>query len=409
MSDTPDTTLASSNAETQAALARLAAFNKSSKTGTPDSGGAGALMLGLIFVVLLVATGGLAWLQFAQMNELTALRNDYTELQQLNAGSTNRFAVLQEGQDALGETLQQALQQELGAANTALAVQAGQLATLASELAGTRLRVNSMDAGGSPLTEAGVLLRFAQQRLLLARDTVTAISLFQSADELLRAIDDPQIFTVREALARDLAQLQALPVVDVPGLFAQLSAQAAQVANFDVVAVASAQDFTVTPVSEEGEDNSGWWSGILQSLSGYFVVTHSAGAVTPQLDADEQFMIRALIQLHIEQAKLALLRSESQLYQAALDDALAASRQWLRSDDGSFDEFVTALDTLRNTQVVTEIPAIDQTLTALRQLPGAAALALPATPPDPEPIPDAVEAEVETAVETGAARPEAQQ
>lgn len=391
MSDTPDKPLSSTNAETEAALARLAAYNKGDKGSnvgrtetTSRSGGAGALLLGLIFVVLLVAVGGLAWLQFAQMDELTSLRNDYTALQQLSAGSTNQFAVLQEGQQELSTTLAQ----EQTAANAALAAQAQQLTALESELAGTRLRVNSMDAGGSPLAEAEVLLRFAQQRLLLARDTTTAIELFQAADELLRDIDDPQVVALRDILAREVAELRALPVVDASGLFAQLSALAARIENFDVVSATTAQD-AVSTVAVVAADEGGLWNSMKQTLGEYFVVTRSTETIKPQLDTEEQYLIRTLVQLHIEQAKLALLRAEPLLYQAALDEALATSRQWLSSEDGSFAEFVTALDTLRNTPIVIEIPSANQTLTALRELPGATPLSLPATPPDPEPLPEA--------------------
>lgn len=381
MSDTPTTPAPATNAETEAALAKLAAFGKDKADHKRSGGIAGAVLL-LVCVVLLAAVGGLAWLQYAQMDELTALRNDYTALQQLTAGSTNQFAALQENQDELSATVQQTLQQELGAANSGLATQAEQLTALASELAATRLRVNTMDAGGSPLAEAEVLLRFAQQRLLLARDTVTALALLQSADELLRGIDDPQIYAVREALARDVAAVQALPVVDVPGLYAQLGAQAARIDSFAVVSAAAAQDFVVTPNAEEATEAGGWWSGITQSLSEYFVVTRGTEAVMPQLGTEEQFLIRALVQLRIEQARLALLRTEPQLYQAALDAALATSRQWLRSEDGSAEDFVTTLETLRDTPIVTEMPGVEQTLSLLRLLPGSTSAA-----PSAEPVP----------------------
>ncbi len=408
MSDSSDKPLASSNAETEAALARLAAFNKGNggnRETTSRSGGAGALLLGMIFVVLLVAVGGLAWLQFAQMDELTSLRNDYTALQQLSAGSTNQFAVLQEGQQELSTTLAQ----EQTAANAALATQAQQLTSLESELAGTRLRVNSMNAGGSPLAEAEVLLRFAQQRLLLARDTTTAIELFQAADELLSDINDPQVVTLREVLAREVAELQALPIIDVAGLFAQLSTQAVRIENFAVVSASAGQEGIATVAVEAATAESGWWNRLKQTLGEYFVVTRNTETIKPQLDTEEQYLIRTLVQLHIEQAKLALLRAEPQLYQAALDEALATSRQWLSSTDGSYAEFVAALATLRNTPIVIEIPGANQTLTALRELPGAAPLALPAIPPDPEPLPESAEPVAAIPASTSEETPEAQQ
>ncbi len=379
MSDTPTP---SAHDETGQALARLAALGKESLKSNVNWG---VLLLGLLCLVPLAAVGGLAWLQFTQQDELAALRTDYTALQQQSAGNSNQFALLQDGQQLLGVTLQQsvreAVQQDLVAANAALAAQTERLAALESELAATRLRLNSMDTGGSPLAEAEVLLRFAQQRLLLAHDTVTAAELFRAADELLRGIDDPALFTVRDILARELALLQAVPPVDVPGLFAQLSAQAARVADFTVVSASAAQDFAVTPVENSVQEEGGWWSGIKQTLGDYFVVTQSTEEVAPQLDAETQFLLRALIQLRIEQAKLALLRAEPELYQAALDEALASSRQWLRGDEASLASYLSALDTLRATPIMMDISRVDDTLAALRLLPGATPVVAPEAQP----------------------------
>src|SRR5690606_17008050 len=97
----------------------------------------------------------------------------------------------------------------------------------------------------------------------------------------------------------------------------------------------------------------------------------SGADVQPQLDAAEQFQLRALVQLQIEQARLALLRAEPELYRRALDAAISTSQRWLRDSDGSIDDFVATLEGLRDTAIVADFPAMDQTLTALRRLTGA--------------------------------------
>src|SRR5690606_7146314 len=121
-----------------------------------------------------------------------------------------------------------------------------------------------------PLTEAESLLRLAQQRLVLARDTAAAIDLFRAADELLRTIEDPAAFGVRETLAREVAALQALPIIDVPGIFARLGAQSERVAGFAVVAEATVQDFTVGSATRDATAESGWWNSVKQTLGEYF-------------------------------------------------------------------------------------------------------------------------------------------
>jgi uroporphyrin-III C-methyltransferase len=329
-------------------------------------------------LIPLAAVAWVAWRQTALQSELAALRADNAALQQLSATSTNQFNQVQQRQQELDATLQQTLQQELAASNAALAVQAQQLAALESEQAATRLRMNALDAGGgSPLAEAEMVLRFAQQRLVLARDVATALELFLAADELLRVVEDPAVVAVRATLAREVAALRAVRTVDVAGLFAQLSAQGARVEGFSVVSAAAVQDFSVTPSADVAAEQAGWWAGMKRALGDYFVVTRSTGAVLPQLDASEQFQLRALVQLQIEQAKLALLRAEPELYQSALDAAVSTSRRWLRSEGGSLESFIGALEALRDTPIVTDIPAPEQTLAALRQLSRAASVSQP--------------------------------
>lgn len=363
-----DSSVPPPTADTGEARPRLVAYSRKESTAW------GPLVLVLVLLIPLAAAGWVAWRQIALQSELAALRADNATLQQLNASSTNQFAQVEQRQQELAasvqQSVQQALQQQLAVSDAVAAAQAEQLATFASELAATQLRLNSMDRGGSPLTEAEVLLRFAQQRLVLARDTTTAIELFLSADALLRDVVDPAVVNVRENLAREIATLQALPTVDVAGLFAQLSAQAARVETFTVVSDATVQDFSVAPAAAEAVEPSGWWRGVKQAFGAYFVVSRNNGAALPQLSTSEQYQLRALVQLHIEQAKVALLRGDARLYQSALEDALVTSRRWLRSDEGSFDDFTAALTTLRDTPTVVDIPAVDQALSSLRRLSG---------------------------------------
>jgi uroporphyrin-3 C-methyltransferase len=203
-------------------------------------------------------------------------------------------------------------------------------------------------------------------------------------------VDDPQVIAVREALAVELAQLRALPLVDVAGLFAQLTAQAALVDELAVVPASAQQDGSAAS-TEATTEARGWWNGVQQTIGEYFVVTRSTDAIMPQLGAQEQSMIRALIQLRIEQAKVALLRGEPRVYQSALDEALAASREWLGADDGAAANFLATLETLRDSSIVADVPQFDAALTAVHQLSDATRIAPPVKPADPVPLPQASE------------------
>jgi len=380
MSDSPT----APEIETPAALPPPAPARK-----TERRGGASFALICMVLIAL-AAAGWAGWRQLELQKELDALRADMAALQKSSASSSNQFAEVQQRQQeldaALQETSQQTLeqtQQELAASRAEVSAQAEQLnavrqqlatvnqqiAAVEQQVAAAQLQASERQTGGAPLAEAEMLLRFAQQRLQLARDTATAVDLYLAADEVLRTVDDPAVFRVRETLARELAALQATGGVDVPGLFARLGELAARVDNFNVVAEGSVQDFSVTPTAADDDAPApGWWNSMKQTLGEYFVVTQSTADIVPQLNAAEQFQLRALVQLHIEQARLALLRAEPQVYQRALDDAIATARRWLRGDAGSLEDFVASLESARDAPIVVELPALDETLSALRQL-----------------------------------------
>jgi len=74
------------------------------------------------------------------------------------------------------------------------------------------------------VAEAEYLLSLANQRLRLAGDPATALEALTGADERLRDSGDPGWSGVRKTLAREMAELQALPQVDQAGLYARLGA-----------------------------------------------------------------------------------------------------------------------------------------------------------------------------------------
>ena len=85
-------------------------------------------------------------------------------------------------------------------------------------------RFSASDRDSWLLAEAGHLLRLANQRLVMAGDPVAAQALLNSADAVLRELDDASLHTVRAAIAADIASLRAVPRVDVEGIYLRLAA-----------------------------------------------------------------------------------------------------------------------------------------------------------------------------------------
>lgn len=377
------------------ALARLASHGRD--RSRKSRGGSGAL-IALGVLLSLAAAGWVTWQQMELQREVATLRADNEALRQQSL-DTSVITAIQQRQQALDTALQQRdaeldaaieqrarqleaalratqqqvvrqTQESVAESNAAATAQAERLAVVERNLTALRRDLGRRETDGVPLAEAEMLLRFAQQRLLVARDTQGAIALYRQADAILRGVDDAALFAVRDALARELAALEAMPVIDVSGLFARLGALSARVASFNVVVDGAVQDFTVQPQAVDSVAQ-GWWDSVKQTLSRYFVITSSTADIAPQLGSNERFLLRTLVQLHIEQARLALLNGQPQLYRTALDDAATVAERWLRGENGSLADFIAALEELRDTAIVSEAPEVGAALAALQQAAGA--------------------------------------
>lgn len=74
------------------------------------------------------------------------------------------------------------------------------------------------------LAETEYLLRLANQRVLMEQTPAGALSLLQAADEILHEVDDVALYEVRQAVAEDIAALEAVPTLDTEGIYLKLAA-----------------------------------------------------------------------------------------------------------------------------------------------------------------------------------------
>lgn len=186
------------------------------------------------------------------------------------------------------------------------------------------------------LAEAEFLLRLASLRLLATQDVASARELLAAVDAILQSQPDSGVFAVREQLAGYQAQLDALPVLDRPGLFLRLSALRDQVGRLVALPVPVFDPDEVT-VEDEYEDRLARrdrWERVLMRLERYVRVDFQRGKViTPLLDEAEMQRVQRTLQLTLELAQWAALRGESQVYRNSLERADAILQQFFELDN----------------------------------------------------------------------------
>ncbi|HWK55196.1 MAG TPA: uroporphyrinogen-III C-methyltransferase [Hyphomicrobiales bacterium] len=359
----PDAALQSTtkpaDAKAQGAAAKLRPASK--PTGSTPS----RAPLYLLALIILAGLAALLYHDAQQQKAITALHDDYLQLQQQRDALDAQVATLQQARASL-EQNQQAL---LDADQTSQSTQSRRFESLDRELAALRTRIGS-DTGQTAdstwrLMEAESLLRLAQQRLLLAGDVRPALGLSLAADELLRRIDDGAVFNVREALGRDIAALQGVREVDIPGLYARLGGAIAQVDTLAVQPEGDAPDFRVQ-AQEAGDASSSWWRAALAGFGQYFVVRHDVDTPVAQLTSEQAWVVKEQVQLQLEEARVALLRGQETLYLSALEAASAGVAQWLQGEGKP--ALLSELQALHTSAMRTELPTADAGLQALRAL-----------------------------------------
>lgn len=213
--------------------------------------------------------------------------------------------------------------------------------------------------------EAAYLLRLANQRLQLERDVQGAAALLRTADERLKEADNPALVPVRREIASELSRLEAVPRVDRTGLWLTLNAQQEQIAGRPL-----SQDIDeITASSGMEEAPTGSWqkqlSSFGQELKSLVTVRKHDEALEALISPEQESYLRQSVRLVIEQAQLALLKEEGELFEASLDKAITLIEGYYDTDDSGVQSVLDRLDELKGEAVRPELPDISGSQQAL--------------------------------------------
>lgn len=210
------------------------------------------------------------------------------------------------------------------------------------------------------LAEAEHLLRMASLRLSALQDLSSARYLIEAADQILLEQDDPAAYASRDALAKALADIRALPTLDRAGLFMRLGAMQNQVGQLNQLLPGfNAED----SVKDPGLD----WQKWLDKASSYIRIDlNSTEEIRPLLANQEVTHIRLAISLGLEQAQWAALNGEQDVYQQAIAQSLTLLEQYFAADHSVASAMRSQLAELAPARVSMDMPDINPALLALQ-------------------------------------------
>ncbi|MGQ9424895.1 uroporphyrinogen-III C-methyltransferase [Gilvimarinus sp. F26214L] len=334
-----------------------------------------------LVILLLVVAGAVAALGYFGWEENNALQ---ARLAELDSQVDNQSVELQEISSAVDgvqqdarQAVQQAAeqveegQQQAQRVQRELSQQTRQMEEQVRALRRQLQAISTTTTEDWKLAEAYYLTRLAGQRLLMERDTGSALALLQAADEIVRNYPDPDLHPARAALADDIAALRLANDVDRQGLYLRIAALIRQIRelpvgeprNFEPDAgrpapadkpeasggepqrdretsdqepidqepsaqEPSAQEPSEQDPSEQDPSEQGVWASVRQSfhramdkLTNFVRVTRHDEPLQPVMTLDQQLYRASSLETTLDTAQLALLREQPEIYRASLQRA----------------------------------------------------------------------------------------
>ena len=220
------------------------------------------------------------------------------------------------------------------------------------------------------LTEAEYLLQLANQRLLLGDDLKTALEQLLSADNIIHDVDDSGLLPARAALAKDIAALKAVDVVDTDGIYFELEAIANQAQQLHLIEPVEIQEEAPAPTNEVqstlGERMQTGLRAAVQKLYQLVQIRRRDEPYKPLLAPQYEAALKQNLKLAFEQAQVALLTRNQKLY----EHSLAKARDWLTTyytvDEHATQAVVAQIDALTAKHVEVTLPDISESRRELK-------------------------------------------
>lgn len=214
--------------------------------------------------------------------------------------------------------------------------------------------------------EAIYLMQMANQALQLRGDAAAALRALWLADRNLETLGDPRFLPVRETLAREMAELRALPMVDVPGISLQLSTLAGAVEHWPlrhrVPSRWQAREAGSSSASEP------FWKQFLGQLRRLVEIRRAEEPIAALASPELERLQRLQTILQFQAARIALLQRDAATFRAELDGALGSLTQFFDEADPAVRAAREQLAALREMPIDPKRPDLSGSLTQMREL-----------------------------------------
>jgi len=219
-------------------------------------------------------------------------------------------------------------------------------------------------------------LLLAQQQLQLAGNVRAAILGLETAEDRLAKLEKPQFGRLREAIARDVANLRLLPAADIVGINARLDAL---IEHADMLRLESDPEPAAPPSAEaslpthftQARDRLAWmgaraWQEIKQLVR----IRRLDHPELPLLSPSQSYFLRQNLKLRLLSARVAVLQRDEATFHSDIAAALKWLDQYFNRQEANARAMRVSLQALEKTPVALKGADISESIGALRAVRG---------------------------------------
>ena len=220
------------------------------------------------------------------------------------------------------------------------------------------------------LAETEQLMLIANHRLQLAHDVHLALEALRAADRQLRQLANPRYLPVRKVVAEEMAQLEALERIDIPGMSVRLGNMGAHVDRLPITPATRRAAAELTHHKTDTAEKKSVAREMWNDINSLIRIRRSDDLRKPLLLPEQQYFLRENLRLMLYGAQTALLQGNA----ATFEQNIQSARQWL----GDYYDINAAavrsaqadLDRMLKARVSSNLPDISGSLELLRKLSG---------------------------------------
>lgn len=308
-------------------------------------------ILCLILIFLLTAAG--SWAFYTLHKAVNTEQNSIVELADNHSGDISAAKLQLEQQKTLHSSeiaqLSEAIAQKIARQQQTIVM----LQDKMTELAGRR-------PNDWLLAEANYLVKLAGRKLWQEKDISTASTLLTTADIRIAEMNDPSLISIRQALASDIASLQALPRDNSETLALKIDGLISQVDNLKLNMIELPEvieDQTTGQLSDSAAD----WQQNLKRMwhsfsDGFITVRRRSGSVEPLMSPKQQWYLEENLKSKLMQTQLAVYRQQQDAYEHSIELSSRWLMQFYDRQDSTTEFMLSELDSLKSEKVSVSYP-----------------------------------------------------